>query len=61
MDGRFQPRTRTSRPPSQRPPIETEGNVARLRFDLLSGPSRVPTRGWYHAEAIREDADRRSH
>ncbi len=57
MDGRFRPRTTTSRPAAQRPVLERSGNLVRLRFDLRPDPARIPTTGWYHAEAIREEAD----
>lgn len=58
MDGRYRPRTTTSRPPAVRPPIERDGNLVRLRFDLRPASDRTSTTAWYHAAAIREDADR---
>ena len=55
MDGRYRPRTTTSRPPAQRPPIEHDGNLVRLRFDRRPDPACIPTTAWYHAEAIRDE------
>ena len=59
MDGRFRPRTTTSRPSASRPPIERDGNLLRVRFDRRPDPARISTTGWYHAEAIKDDADNR--
>lgn len=58
MDGRFRPRTTTSRPIAQRPPVERSGNLIKISFGLRPDPIRIPTTGWYHAEAIRDEADR---
>ena len=57
MDGRFRPRTVTSRPATQRGPVERKGNVLRLRFGVRPDPVRVPTTAWYHAEAIRQETE----
>lgn len=57
MDGRYQPRTTTSRSPLKRPPIERDGNIVRVRFDLRPMADRAPATAWYHAAAIREDAN----
>ena len=58
MDGRFRPRTITPRPASRRPPIERSGNLVKLRFDLRPDPARISTTAWYHAEAIKDEAER---
>ncbi len=55
MDGRYRPRATTTRPPTQRPPVEHDGNLVRLRFDRRPDPARIPTTAWYHAEAIRDE------
>lgn len=57
MDGRYQIPATTPRPPMKRPPLERDGNVVRVRFDLRPMTDRAPATAWYHAAAIREDAD----
>lgn len=60
MDDRVPPRTVPARRPAQRPVIERHGNLLKVTFSQRPAVASVPTTGWYHAEAIRDEAERLS-